>query len=98
MKKAILYKFYPSNIDPDTVEITALQGRYDWRQLAKWYEFRLDIWSLGLNSSNIDEAKNGLEFGATDQKAVATITRAFLAQGVPADAFEVQIAAPFIAD
>jgi hypothetical protein len=98
LKRAILYKFYPSNVDPDGIEIVALQGRYDWRQLQEWYEYSRDLWPLGINSSDIQESEKRLEFGASDEDAVAAITQAFLARGVPADAFEVHVEAPFTVD
>jgi hypothetical protein len=77
-------------------DLVVRQAAYTWLQLDAWHNaawpHALSV--MGAVYTDIDESSNRLRFGGLNAQAVATITAAVAATGVPAAAVVVQETAP----
>lgn len=93
VKQVILSVLNPRGYQIDqNIEIHPLQGRYDWRDLKRWYDMKYSLpESSRIISTDMQETENKLEFGVQYEDDVAPVTQIFLDAGVPGDAFNVQV-------
>lgn len=76
-------------------QVRWLQGRYDWRQLVVWRSCLSErVSGLGVNTTDIRESENRVEFGVWPEEAIETVRAEIARTTVPADAVAVELRPP----
>lgn len=79
-------------------DLRVRQGQFDYQELDAWHRaaWPAALAVSGAVFSDVDESSNRLRFGGVDAAALSAIAGVLAGRGVPAAAFQVQLAAPVL--